>query len=520
MSKNSLRKENRKERTGEGRRRRGLTPWKKTVLWFCLFFLILAGVLHLCRIWRSTQFQDQNEASRWGNASSYAQVSAFLSSAESMKQEDIMQLEYALNTALAQDSIKLDSDREGARLWQDCYAGLGKMTLSESGQKVEVEAVGTGGAFFQFHPLVLSSGSYYSSTSLMKDEILLDQETAWRIFGSFDVVGRTVHVGDTNLRISGVFKKEEGSIYEEAGMPGCLVFVQYRTLVKYAEAAGSGGSDENTDSGNETEARVNVRPVTNGAIRASTRPSTAAAPRRIAADDSADEEIDMSESGAILDSGDEDSGSAAGSGTGSSDLGDDDFTEDTSGGTGTGAGDTGTGTGTGTGAGNGNSNGSSEYVGKGNTEYKDKGRITIYEIVMPNPVEGYAAGKLREALGEESSAVVVDNTNRFGTFSLLQDLRDLPLMGMRTQEVRFPYWENAARGYEMIFAILLLAECLLVGLTVLLLVWMFIHYLHRKTWTLVGNLHAMQDDIYERQSRKRYPEYYEEKDKTQGDEEE
>ena len=74
-----------------------------------------------------------------------------------------------LNTA-----IKVDSDKEGARLWQDAYAGLGSMTISAGKKTVEVEAVGTGGSFFLFHPLVLSSGSYYNTSSIMKDDILLD----------------------------------------------------------------------------------------------------------------------------------------------------------------------------------------------------------------------------------------------------------------------------------------------------------------------------------------------------------
>ena len=158
------------------------------------------------------------------------------------------------------------------------------------------------------------------------------------------------------------------------------------------------------------------------------------------------------------------------------------------------------------------STGKTEGTGTGNTEYTDKGRITIYEIVMPNPVEGYAANKVRLALGEDTPAIVVDNTNRFGYASLWRDLRDYPLLGMRTQQIRLPYWENAARGYEAIFAMLFLAECILIGLTVLLIAWMIIHYIRHKTWTLLGNLRAVENSIYERQSRKRYPEYYGEKE--------
>ncbi|MDO5456010.1 MAG: ABC transporter permease [Eubacteriales bacterium] len=493
--------------------RRGITPWKKTALWFCLFFLLLAGALHVFRVWRSSGFEDQNAATRWGSASSYAQVSAFLPSDGAIKQEEIMELEYEINTALGQDSIKVDSDKEGARLWQDAYAGLGAMTISAGAKTVEVEAVGTGGSFFLFHPLVLSSGSYYNTSSIMKDDILLDQETAWRLFGSFDVVDRTVRVEDTNLRIAGVFKKEEGKLYEEAGMPACLVFVHYRTLVKYGSGGSTSGSGESERSGQTSLQNT-------GSSIPRTAAAPIAAPRLLAAEEGA---VDVTDDGDGGDPGDSGGDVSGGTSDGSSGSGFDDDggtgPSGTSGGAGAsgaseGAGPESTGGGTGTnGAGGRNgSTGKTEGTGTGNTEYTDKGRITIYEIVMPDPVEGYAANKVRLALGEDTPAIVVDNTNRFGYASLWRDLRDYPLLGMRTQQIRLPYWENAARGYEAIFAMLFLAECILVGLTVLLIAWMIIHYIRHKTWTLLGNLRAVENSIYERQSRKRYPEYYGEKE--------
>jgi hypothetical protein len=187
----------------------------------------MAAGIHLYRIWRSSKFEDQREAARWGSSLSCAQVSAFLPAENALKEENIRELEYKINTALAQDSIKLTATGPDAKLWQDCYSGVGSFTLHAGRKSVDVEAVGTGGAFFTFHPLKLSAGSYYLSDSLMKDEILLDEETAWKLFGSFEVTGRTVQVEDMHLRIAGVYKKEEGRLYDEAGLAEYLVFVQY-----------------------------------------------------------------------------------------------------------------------------------------------------------------------------------------------------------------------------------------------------------------------------------------------------
>jgi hypothetical protein len=152
-------------------------------------------------------------------------------------------------------------------------------------------------------------------------------------------------------------------------------------------------------------------------------------------------------------------------------------------------------------------------VGTSNTAFKDTGKITVYEIVMPNPVEGYAASTVETAIGEDVGAIVVDNTNRYGERNLFQDLQEFALLGMRREGVRYPYWENAAMGWETIFAALFLLECLLILMTVLLILWMIIHWYRHKTWTIASSIRHMQESMYERQSRKKYPEYYERKER-------
>jgi hypothetical protein len=74
-------------------------------------------------------------------------------------------------------------------------------------------------------------------------------------------------------------------------------------------------------------------------------------------------------------------------------------------------------------------------------------------------------------------------------------------------------------GWETIFAALLLLECILIALTILLLIWMLLHWYRHKTWTVAGSFRNMQESVYERQSRKRYPEYYREKEQDEPDEE-
>ena len=371
------------------KKKRGITPWKKTALKVCVLWLLAAAGIHGFRLLKAYGFEDQREASRWGAAQSCAQVSALLPAEEAMKEENIQELEYKINSSLAQDSIKLTAEGKDAKLWQDCYSGIGSLTLAAGSKTVTVEAVGTGGAFFTFHPLELSAGTYYLPDSIMKDEILLDQETAWKLFGAFNVEGRTVRVQDMYLRIAGVYKKETGSLYQKAGLADYVVFVQYKTLLQY------GGSEIGTDQTDRSDTK--------------TAPKLPAASEEDSDPDSDTDAGSDSGSGAGSDSGSgSGSGSASESDSGSgSQSGDSSkpgsgeeqgsFTEDTQ---------------------------NTENVGTTNTNYKDTGMITSYEIVMPDPVEGYAAAALMKALGDESGAIVVDNTNRFGTRNLIEDIRN------------------------------------------------------------------------------------------------
>ena len=510
------------------RPRRGITPWKKTALKVCLLWLIMAAGIHLYRIWRSSKFEDQREASRWSSSVSCAQVSAFLPAECALKEENIRELEYKINTALAQDSIKLTATGPDAKLWQDCYSGVGSFTLRAGSKSVDVEAVGTGGAFFMFHPLRLSAGTYYLSDSLMKDEILLDEETAWKLFGSFEVTGRTVQVEDMHLRIAGVYKKEEGRLVDAAGLAEYLVFVQYKTLLQY----GGGGSADGTGQDMPATASRPSDQAAPGQLTASAHaPNASSAAAQGASGYAAeqtgmllasDETIDINLGEGSGGSGDAADGAGAGSGSGSvvSDgAGSASGASDGAGTTGadqesapgqSGSGDDQSGSGA-----SGSQTQTSEFVGTSNTAYKDTGKITVYEIVMPNPVEGYAASTLETALGEDAGAIVVDNTYRYQERHLLQDLQNFALIGMRREGVRYPYWENAAMGWETIFAALFLLECLLILMTVLLILWMIIHWYRHKTWTIASSIRSLQESMYERQSRKKYPEYYERREQEE-----
>ncbi len=84
--------------------------------------------------------------------------------------------------------------------------------------------------------------------------------------------------------------------------------------------------------------------------------------------------------------------------------------------------------------------------------------IYSYEAVLPNPVKNFALNALQNAVGgENATAVLVDNEDRFKPKSLLARFADIQTLMMHTSPVVFPFWENRMRGLEwQLFCILVL----------------------------------------------------------------
>lgn len=120
--------------------------------------------------------------------------------------------------------------------------------------------------------------------------------------------------------------------------------------------------------------------------------------------------------------------------------------------------------------------------------------INHYEILMPNPVTGYAYQFVKEKLGSsEKETEVVENTSRY---SLLSRLKLIPQFGSRSMNgkaIIYPYWENVARGYEDILALITLFEAFFFLCTVILLLIWFIRWWKHKGWTIKEQWHKVKD---------------------------
>ena len=157
---------------------------------------------------------DQQAAKTWEtdgeDAMSYAQLSVFLARDAGLGYDDLAKLQYDIDQQYITDGIFIKSESKTARLWVSAAAAEGTVSLSrDSGGSVTANVSAVIGDYFLFHPLQMMSGQYLNPTEASKDIVLLDWNTAWRIFGGYEVTGMTLEVAGHPCVVGGVFEKEK-----------------------------------------------------------------------------------------------------------------------------------------------------------------------------------------------------------------------------------------------------------------------------------------------------------------------
>ncbi len=110
--------------------------------------------------------------------------------------------------------------------------------------------------------------------------------------------------------------------------------------------------------------------------------------------------------------------------------------------------------------------------------------INTYEIVMPDPVSGFAYAKVKEKFGiDEVGMQVVENSSRYGLKSLFTVIAEFGTRSMNSYAIGYPYWENVARGWEDIFAVLLVLQVLFLLIPACIIIVTVIILWKRKEWT-------------------------------------
>lgn len=199
----------------------------------CLFFI---GILFIFEHQIQNKLYDQQMAKRWSKAGDAAQISAFFTEDAVEDEFYFRQVEENVKNALKEASIM--SENENARLWIDAVSRSGKIVVSSERATMELTALGVEGEFFQFHPQRIVNGALFREDSMMNDGIVIDEETAWQLFGSSDVAGMQVMIGQVPHFITGVIERTSGRMSKAAGLDKSVCYLSLESLENYGSVAG------------------------------------------------------------------------------------------------------------------------------------------------------------------------------------------------------------------------------------------------------------------------------------------
>ena len=290
---------------------------------------------------------DQQAYQRWSDDGGVAQISCFYPiTMEGLDDYYFLNLEHNMEQSLNDASIQASS--QNGKLFTDTLSVTGTIDIKSDYGTATIKAVGVMNDFFIFHPVELLDGNYIGGDMLMQDGIIIDEDAAWQLFGSSDIVGMKVMISGVPYYIAGVAKRADGHFEESAGLSESVCYVSLSTLKQYG----------------------------------------------------------------IIDAG---------------------------------------------------------YT---------------YEITMPNPVNDFAMKAVNDALKDEDKKIdVIENSKRYQFYPLLIDLKDFGIRSMSRKGIVYPYWENIARGYEDLFALLILIKIILVLIPSILLITYLYGRWKVKTWT-------------------------------------
>ena len=207
---------------------------QKRWLVVCAVLLLLAALCALAALVQSRRLPSQREYERWRgeNEQEFAQISCFLPQPSTVRQNDVYAFRYAVLDAVSAADVET---KEGVYPFIDAWSGAGRLTIAGDRGTTQAPVTAVGGAFFEFHPLTLLSGSYLSEDDFSPNRVLLDRELAWELFGGVELSGMTVEINGVEFVVGGVVEREQDWASRKAytGEKGCFMsFEAYRALTE------------------------------------------------------------------------------------------------------------------------------------------------------------------------------------------------------------------------------------------------------------------------------------------------
>lgn len=185
---------------------------KRYVIFVLCILFVLAS--HGYRVRIANNISTEKPWERWsGSDINNGYVAAYIPEKEGLDEDTIIGYTGTYKTSLQEESFE-ESDKK--RLYVDAYSCEARLEVSKElgSTPVKVNVTAVGGDFFLFHPMQLLSGNYIDGDDLMHDGVVLDENTAWSLYGSPDIQGKTCVINNKYYYIAGVVKASDSKYAE------------------------------------------------------------------------------------------------------------------------------------------------------------------------------------------------------------------------------------------------------------------------------------------------------------------
>ncbi len=188
--------------------------------------LLLSGlILLLTAALLPRPLQSQRQAERWAGESEmrFRQLSALPAAGQDLTPETILTFRNTAAEKLEKADLGLPADRALCDAWSQS----GSVKVAGARGSFEAAGIAVGGRFFDFHPLALRSGACLLESDLMKDRVVLDEQLAWMLYGSADLAGLTVRIGEQDFVIAGVAAQPDDAFSRAVTALGPTIYLDY-----------------------------------------------------------------------------------------------------------------------------------------------------------------------------------------------------------------------------------------------------------------------------------------------------
>jgi hypothetical protein len=167
---------------------------------------------------------EQKSAPRWGDK--FAQISVFYNADTGIDLSQFQGYDRAIKKKLTENSLSEN--------FVFAYSSLPtSVTLKTADSKsAEVSAAFVGGDYFAFHPYKLLSGNYFDNDTIEPNIIVIDETTAWQLFGSADVSGKMVFINNNPFTVYAVVMPPDDAFTKKTYGTKPRVIISYEAADK------------------------------------------------------------------------------------------------------------------------------------------------------------------------------------------------------------------------------------------------------------------------------------------------